>query len=344
MIAGIHSDRIPPWDGRTARGVIAMTLAVASAVSLAVAGSAVAQTYPTKPIRLVVPFPPGGTADIHGRMLGEKLAQRLRQQIVVDNRSGASGNVGLEIVARSPADGYTIAISTVGSWVVNPHLYKLTYDVLSDFAPIIHIASTPGVLAVHPSLPAKTVRELIALARQRPGELTYGSSGVGGFEHMSAELFDSMAKTRMTHVPYKGSAPAILDLLGGHIHLVFGPATPTLPHIQSGKLRAIATTGATRAEALASFPTIAEAGVAGYENLTWSAVAAPARTPRSIIDLLNKELMAVLQMPEIREAMRMSGSTVTGGTPEQLQDYFRSELAKYGKLIKAAGIKPSAGG
>ena len=319
---------------------------LAMGVSIQVEAQTIARepAYPVKPIRLVVPFPPGGTADIHGRMLGEKLAQRLHQQIVVDNRSGASGNVGLEIVARSPADGYTLVISTVGSWAVNPHLYKLPYDVLNDFAPIIHVANTPGVLAVHPSLPVKTVKELIALARQRPGELTYGSSGVGGFEHMSAELFDSMAKTKMVHVPYKGSAPAILDLIGGHIHLVFGPATPTLPHIQSGRLRAIATTGATRADALADIPTIAEAGIAGYENLTWSAVGAPARTPRSIIDLLNKELNAVLQMPDIRDALRMSGSTVTGGTPEQFQDYLRSELAKYGKLIKAAGIKPSAGG
>ncbi len=319
---------------------------VAVGVSIPVEAQTIARepAYPVKPIRLVVPFPPGGTADIHGRMLGEKLAQRLHQQIVVDNRSGASGNVGLEIVARSPADGYTLVISTVGSWAVNPHLYKLPYDVLNDFAPIIHVANTLGVLAVHPSLPVKTVKELIALARQRPGELTYGSSGVGGFEHMSAELFDSMAKTKMVHVPYKGSAPAILDLIGGHIHLVFGPATPTLPHIQSGRLRAIATTGATRVDALADIPTIAEAGIAGYENLTWSAVGAPARTPRSIIDLLNKELNAVLQMPDIRDALRMSGSTVTGGTPEQFQDYLRSELAKYGKLIKAAGIKPSAGG
>jgi tripartite-type tricarboxylate transporter receptor subunit TctC len=319
---------------------------VAVGVSIQVEAQTIARepAYPVKPIRLVVPFPPGGTADIHGRMLGEKLAQRLHQQIVVDNRSGASGNVGLEIVARSPADGYTIVISTVGSWAVNPHLYKLPYDVLNDFAPIIHVANTPGVLAVHPSLPVKTVKELIALARQRPGELTYGSSGVGGFEHMSAELFDSMAKTKMVHVPYKGSAPAILDLIGGHIHLVFGPATPTLPHIQSGRLRAIATPGATRADALAALPTIAEAGIAGYENLTWSAVGAPARTPRSIIDLLNKALNAVLQMPDIRDALRISGSTVTGGTPEQFQDYLRSELAKYGKLIKAAGIKPSAGG
>lgn len=323
-----------------------MFMLVAVAVSIPVEAQTIARepAYPVKPIRLVVPFPPGGTADIHGRMLGEKLAQRLHQQIVVDNRSGASGNVGLEIVARSPADGYTLVISTVGSWAVNPHLYKLPYDVLNDFAPIIHVANTPGVLAVHPSLPVKTVKELIALARQRPGELTYGSSGVGGFEHMSAELFDSMAKTKMVHVPYKGSAPAILDLIGGHIHLVFGPATPTLPHIQSGRLRAIATTGATRVDALADIPTIAEAGIAGYENLTWSAVGAPARTPRSIIDLLNKELNAVLQMPDIRDALRMSGSTVTGGTPEQFQDYLRSELAKYGKLIKAAGIKPSAGG
>lgn len=300
--------------------------------------------YPAKPIRFVVPFAPGGTADIQGRMLAEKLAQRLGQQVVIDNRGGASSNIGMEIVARAPADGYTVIIATVGSWAVNPHLYKLPYDVLKDFAPIIHVATTPGVVVVHPSVPVKTVKGLIALARQKPGDLNYGSSGMGGFGHISAELFALMTKIKMTQVSYKGSGPALTDLLGGHVHLLFNSAIPTVPHIQSGRVRVLATTGAKRIAALPDLPTVAEAGVPGYENSTWSAIGAPARTPQAIIERLNKELTAILQMSDIQERHAAAGSTVTGGTPEQFRDFLKLELAKFGKLMKEAGIKTAAGG
>ncbi|MBI4192350.1 MAG: tripartite tricarboxylate transporter substrate binding protein [Betaproteobacteria bacterium] len=299
--------------------------------------------YPTKPIYVVVPAPPGGTSDIQIRMLAEKLAPSLGQPIVIDNRPGGSTSIGMGVVARAPADGYTLIIAPVGGWAVNPHLYKLPYDVSKDFAPIIHVATTPGVLVVHPSLPVKTVKELIALAKQKPGELNYGSAGVGGFGHISAELFAAMTKTRMTHVPYKGAAQPLIDVVGGHIHVLFNSAVVTVPQIKSGRVRALATTGATRFATLPDLPTVAEAGVPGYENTTWQAIGAPARTPRAIIERLNKELAAILQMPDIRERFAAGGSTTTGGTPEQFRDYLKLELAKFGRLVKEAGIKTEAG-
>jgi tripartite-type tricarboxylate transporter receptor subunit TctC len=259
--------------------------------------------------------------------------------VVLDNRGGANGAIGMEIVARAPADGYTMIISTVGTWTVAPHLSKLPYDVQTDFAPLLHMATTPGVLIVHPSVPAKNVRELIALARQRPNELTYGSSGIGGFGQMCAELFAVTANIKMTHVPYKGSAPSLIDLMGGHIQILFNSALPTMPHIKSGKMRALATTGAKRMSILPELPTIAEAGLKGYENSTWSGLGMAARTPQPIIDRLNREINTILQLPEVQEAARADGSMITGGTPEQFRDILKSELAKFGKLIKQAGIK-----
>lgn len=320
---------------------LALTLLAAASL---VASAAAAQQYPSKPIRFIVPFPPGGTADIQGRRIADKLGPRLGQQVVVDNRGGANGAIGMEIVARAPADGYTMIISTVGTWAVGPHLKKLPYDVLTDFAPLIHIATTPGVMIVHPSVPAKSVKELIALARQRPSELTFGSAGVGGFGHMCAELFSVLAKVKMTHVPYKGSAPALIDLIGGHIQVLFNSALPTMSQLRSGKVRALATTGAKRMSILPDLPTVAEAGVPGYENSTWSALGVAAHTPQSIVDRLNREINAVLQLPEVREAARVEGSLITGGTPAQFHEILKSELAKFGKLIKAAGIKSEAGG
>ncbi len=317
-------------------------LALLAAASL-FAPAGVAQQYPTKAIRFVVPFPPGGTADIQGRMIADRLGPRLGQQVIIDNRGGANGAIGMEIVARAPADGYTMIISTVGTWTVSPHLSKLPYDVLTDFAPIIHIATTPGVMVVHPSVPVKSVQELIALARQKPGELTFGSAGVGGFGHMCAELFSVLAKVRMTHVPYKGTGPSLIDLIGGHIQVLFVSALPAMPHIKSGRVRALATTGAGRMSILPDLPTLAESGVPGYENSTWSALGVAARTPQSIVDRLNREINAVLQMPDVQEAARAEGSMITGGTPEQFREILKSELAKFGKLIKAAGIKGDSG-
>jgi tripartite-type tricarboxylate transporter receptor subunit TctC len=230
--------------------------------------------FPSKPIRLIIPFPPGGTPDIQGRMLTDKLAQRLGQPVVIENRGGANGIIGMELVARAPADGHTVIIATVGTWSVHPYLYKLPYDVLKDFAPVIHLATTHGVLAIHPSVPAKSVKELVALARQRPGEINYGSSGLGGWFHISTELFAYMTKIKLTHVPYKGAALALTDLIGGHVQLMFNSTIVTLPHIRSGKVRALGTTGARREALLPDLPTIAEAGVAGYEGSTWSAMGA----------------------------------------------------------------------
>jgi tripartite-type tricarboxylate transporter receptor subunit TctC len=325
------------------RRVIPGTLLVLAAVGIPAVVGAQAPSkepaYPNKPIRLVVTFAPGGTTDIQARMLVEKLAPRLGQQILIDSRGGAGGNIGMEIVARAPADGYMLVITVVGTWAVNPHLYKLPYDVVRDFAPIIHVATTPGVLVIHPSVPANTVKELIALARKRPGELAYGTAGLGSFTHISAELFAVMTGIRMTHVPYKGSGPVTADLVGGHIQLSFSSAVPAMPQIQSGRLRALATTGAKRLAALPVLPTVAEAGVAGYESSTWTAMAAPARTPQAIIERLNREIAAVLQMPDIQERSAAMGSVITGGTPEWFHEYLKSELVKYGKLIKQAGIK-----
>ena len=312
-------------------------------VVAAYAGVSLAQTgYPTKPIRLVVPFPPGATTDIQGRRLGDKLAQRLGQSVIVDNRGGANGIIAMNIVARAPADGYTLIISTVGPFAINPHLYRLPYDVFKDFAPVIRVATTPGVLVVHPTVPVKTVKELTALARQKPGELNYGSAGVGGFGHMSAELFAAMSRIRMTHVPYKGSAPALAELLGGHIQVLFNSAAPTIPQIRAGGVRALATTGTTRLDLLPDLPTVAESGLPDYESSTWSAIAAPARTPQRIIERLNRELAAILQMPDIQEAARAESSTINGGTPQDLQKFLKSEVAKFAKLVNEARIKTDA--
>ena len=286
-----------------------------------------AQNYPSKPVRFVVPFVPGGPTDIQGRMLGEKLAQRLGQQVLIDNRGGAGGNIGMELTVKAPPDGYTIVIATVGTWAVNPHLYKLSFDVVKDFAPIIQISTSPGVLVVHPSVPAKSVKELVALAKARPSELNYGSSGVGGFGHISGELFTLMTNTKMIQ-----------------IQLLFNNAISTVPFVQAKRVRALATTGAKRLAVLSELPTIAEAGVPGYENSSWSAVAAPAGTPAPIIGRLHKEFTGILADPEIQKRHADVGAQIIGGSPEQFHAYLKAEVDKFGKLVKSAGIKAASGG
>ena len=323
-------------------------LVSAFAVAL-VATSAVAQTkgpgdYPNKTVRLVVPFVPGGPTDIQGRMLAEKLTQKLGQQVIVDNRGGAGGNIGMEIVARAPADGYTLVIATVGTWAVNPHLYNLPFDVVKDFSPITQVSTSPGVLAVHPSVQATSVKELIALARAKPGELNYGSSGVGGFGHVSGELFTLMTKTKMIHVPYKSSAPSLTDLIGGQIQVLFNNMISTTPHVKANRIRALATTGAKRSPALPELPTVGEAGVPGYENSSWSALAAPPGTPRPLIARLHKDFMEILKSPDIQQKHADVGAEIVASTPKQFHAYLKSEVAKFGKLVKAAGIKAAAGG
>ena len=330
---------LPP---SVARAVLWRSLVIMPIMLLS-GGASFAQTdFPSKPIRFVVPYFPGGTPDIQGRRLAEKLRDRIGQSVIVDNRPGANASIGLGIVARAPADGYTIFIAPVGPFAVNPHLYKLPYDVLNDFAPIIYATSTPGLLVVNPALPVKNVRELIALAKQKPDELNYGSTGVGGFGHMSGALFAAMTGVRIVHVPYKSITNALTEVVGGHIPLLFNVASPTIPMVQTGRVRALATTGATRMEALPDVPTIAESGVPGYENATWNGIAAPAKTPAVVVSRLNREFNEILKLADVKEAARVEGSTIIGGTPEQFRDYLKREYAKYGKLVRDAGIKGEA--
>ena len=310
-----------------------------AAVLLGVIAAAGAQSqYPVKPVRLVVPFPPGGAVDIMGRILGDKLTQRLGQPIIIDNRPGANGNIGMEIVAKAPADGHNIVIATVGTWAVSPFLYKLSYDVVRDFAPVIQISSSPGVLVVHPSVPAKNVKELVALARANPGKLDYGSAGVGGFGHISGALFALLTGTQMVHIPYKGAAPATLELMAGEIQVLFNDAIPTMPHMKSGRLRALAVTSLKRMQLLPDLPTIDEAGVKGYENSSWMAMAVPAGTPKDVVTRLTSEMSAILKMPDVQEKSAAVGAIIVGGTPEQFSAYLKSELVKFERVVKDGKI------
>jgi tripartite-type tricarboxylate transporter receptor subunit TctC len=327
--------------------LISHALACSAVLALATAAygqSRTAAQYPTKPIRFVVPFVPGGPTDIQGRMLGEKLGQRLGQQVIIDNRGGAGGNIGMEITARAPADGYTLVIATVGTWAVNPHLYQLSFDVVKDFSAITQVSTSPGVLVVHPSVNAKNVKELIALAKEKPGALNYGSSGVGGFGHISGELFTMLTGTKMTHIPYKSSAPSLTDLISGQIQVLFNNMISTTPHVKANRVRALATTGAKRSPALPDLPTIAESGVRGYENSSWSAVAGPAGMPKPLVTKLHNEFVDILKMPDIQQKHAEVGAEIIASTPEQFHAYLKSEVAKFGKLVKAAGIKAAAGG
>ncbi len=308
-------------------------------VLAAFAAAAAAQQYPGKTVRLVVPFVAGGPTDIQARMLGEKLTQRLGQQFVIDNRGGANGNIGMELTAKSPPDGYTIVIATVGTWAVNPSLYKqMPYDAVRDFAPIMQVSSSPGVLVVHPSVPAKSVKDLIALAKAQPGKLDYGSSGIGGFGHISGALFCLMTKTEMVHIPYKSSAPSLTDLIAGQIQVLFNNAISTVPFIKSGQTRALAVTSMKRMPALPELPSLDETGVKGYDNSSWSAVGAPAGTPREIIAKLNSELNQIMKLHDIQERSAAVGAVIIGGTPEQFGNYLKSEIAKFARVVKEAKI------
>lgn len=272
-------------------------------------------------------------------MLGEKLAQRLGHQFIIDNRGGAGGNIGMELTAKAPPDGYTIVIATVGTWAVNPSLYKnMPFDPVRDFAPIIQVSTSPGVLVVHPSVPVRSVKELIALAKAKPGKFDYGSSGVGGFGHISGALFCLMTNTQMVHIPYKSSAPSLTDLIAGQIQVLFNNAISTVPFIKSGQVRALAVTSIKRMPALPELPTIDESGVKGYDNSSWSAVAAPAGTPKEIVARLNGELNQILKLPDIQERSAAGGAVIIGGTPEQFGDYLKSEIAKFARVVKDAKI------
>ena len=314
-------------------------LLAACALAL-LASHALAQGYPNKPIKMIVPFPPAGSTDLSGRAVADKLGQRLGQPVVVENKPGAGGNIGSDVAAKSPPDGYTLLVGTVGTHAINGSLYsKMPYDHLKDFAPVILLSTTPNVLVVHPSLPANSVKEVIALAKAKPGELTFASSGSGTSIHLSGELFKSMAGVQMTHVPYKGSGPMLIDLMGGQTSMAFDNLSAAIQHIKAGKLKALATTGPQRAPALPDVPTVSEAGLPGYDSTSWNAIYVPAGTPKEIVERLNKELRAILESPETRKYFAEQGAQAGGGTPQELDAFMRAETAKWAKVVKESGAK-----
>ncbi len=301
-------------------------------------GVAVAQTYPARPIRIVVPFPPGGIADLFSRLIGQRFSETWGQQTVIDNRTGAGGNIAAELVAKSPPDGYTLVMGSIGTHAVNVSLFrKIPFHPVRDFAPVALVIEADGLLVVHPSVPVKTTKELIALARSRPGQLLYASAGNGTAGHLAGELFKTMAKVNMVHVPYKGNAPAITDLLAGQTSLLFATMPTVLPHVQVNRLRAIASTGVQRS--LPEVPTVAEAALPGFEVTNWIGMFAPAGTPRDVVAKLNGEIIRLTQSPEIQARLVKEGAKSTPKTPEEFGAYVRSEIDKWAKVIQASGVR-----
>ena len=312
---------------------------VFAVLALCGCSSAFAQSYPTKPIRMIVAYPPGGGTDIVGRMMAQKLSENLAQTVVIDNRGGAAGSIGSEIAAKSVPDGYTILMGNVAPNAINVSLYaKLGYDPVRDFEPVSLVASTPNILVVHPTLAVKTVSDLIALAKAKPGTLNYPSAGLGSSSHLAGELLDSIAGVKMVHIPYKGGGPALTDLLGGQMQLMFATMPAAMPHVRSGKLRAVAVTSAKRSQAMPELPTIGET-LKGYEASTWYGVLAPARTPRPIVTKLHGEIVKILGVAETRDKLLLQGFEPVGGTPAEFGAYIKSEIEKWGKVVKAAGIR-----
>jgi tripartite-type tricarboxylate transporter receptor subunit TctC len=297
--------------------------------------------YPTKPIRFVIGFPPGGASDTIVRLLGTRLTDSLGQPIVVDNRPGAGGNIAAEIAARSAADGHTLFLGNNGVLAVNVSLYpKLAFDPLKDFAPVILVASQPNVLVVHPSVPATSVKQFIALAKAKPGQLSYSSPGAGTTGHLAGELFKRMAGVEFVIVPYKGGGPAVLANLSGECQFGFATALSVAGHIKSGRLRALAVTTPSRSASFPDLPTVAEAGVPGFDAITWHGVVVPARTPQPVVARLNSELNKILKTADMRERMAALGSEVIGGEPKALTDYIRTEIPRWAKVIKESGARP----
>lgn len=304
------------------------------------AAKAFGQDYPIKPVRLIIPFAPGGSNDILGRMIGTKLAEAMGQQVVIDNRAGAGGSIGVELAAKSAPDGYTLVIGHIGTLAVNPTLYKkLPYDPIKDLQTISMLAKVANIMVVHPSLPAKSVRELIALAKAKPGMLVYGSGGNGGAGHLATEYFKLMAKIDIEHIPYKGTAPAIIDLLAGQTQLVFGGIPGIGGHIRNGRLRALGVSTSKRLTIFPEVPTVAEVGVPGYEATQWYGVLAPAGTPNWVVARLNREIVHTLQNPQIQQRLADDGSEPLASTPEEFTAFIKSETARWAPVIKAAGIR-----
>lgn len=324
---------------RTRRHVIAEFVALVT-VCLVTVNLAAAQNYPQKPIRLLVGFPPGGGNDALMRVIAPKLSEALGQQLVIDNRAGAGGNIAAEVTAKSAPDGYTLMMGFSTVLTTNQSLYRnIGFDSTRDFAPIAQLATAQYVLVVHPSLPAKTISEFVALAKSKPGSLNYASSGIGTPLHLAAELFKRQAGIDMVHIAYKGGGPASTALLGGEAQLMFGSVPASMPHVKSGRLRAIAVTGLKRSMLAPELPTIDESGFPGFNVTAWGSLMAPAGTPRNVIRLLNEKTVRVVRLPEMRQPINNTGYEPTGTTPEQLAEFIRTESAVWAKVIKDANIK-----
>lgn len=309
------------------------------AVLLALASpAAAADDYPNRPIRLIIPFPPGGSNDVVGRLVARHLSEKIGQQVFVDNRGGAGGVIGTEACATAAPDGYTLCIISIAH-AVNPWLHKLNYDPIKSFVPISILATGPNVLVVNPELPIKSVKELIALAKQKPGELNYASAGVGSFQHLGGELFKLMAGTNIVHVPYKGGGPAMQDVISGHVKIMFSSLVQTTPFIKSGQLIALGTGGAKRNPVLPDVPTIAEAGVPGYVADNWWGIVAPAGTPQSIVDKVYKDAQATLQAPELQAQFAREGAATVTMTSAQFGEYIKTEIAKWERVVKEGNFK-----
>ena len=309
-----------------------------AAVLLALSVPAAAQDYPTKPIRLIIPFPPGGSNDVVGRMIALQLGERLGRQVIVDNRGGAGGIIGTEAASKAAPDGYTLLIISIAH-AVSPWLYKLQYDPIKSFVPVSILASGPNVLVVHPSLGVHSVTELIALAKEKPGQLNYASAGIGSFQHLGGELFKLTAGINMVHVPYKGGGPAMTDVLGGYTKIMFSSMVQTTPFVLNGQLRALGTSGARRNPALPDVPTIAEAGLPGYEATNWWGIVAPAGTPPEIVEKLHTEIAAVQESPKTKEQFAAQGADIVQMTSAEFGTFIEKEINKWERVVKEAGIK-----
>lgn len=320
----------------------AIGLACATACALFACSSALAQAsggYPNKPIKLVVPYPPGGPTDIVARVVAQKLSEQLGQSIIIDNRPGAGANLGAEAVARSPADGYTLMVATTAH-AINPALFsKLNYSITKDFAPISQLTAGPLVIVATPNLAANNVKELIALAKAKNGEINFASSGNGQSTHLSAELFNAMAGTKMNHIPYKGSAPALTDVMSGQADLMFDTMLSAMPFVKGGKLKAIAVTSAQRSPVAPDIPTIAESGLPGYEAIAWNGLFAPAGTPKEVVDQINAALKKVLEAPDVKQRFDAQGFAAQWGTPADFGKFVQSEVDKWAKVVKTSGAK-----
>jgi len=298
-----------------------------------------AQSYPNRAVRVIVPFPPGSGVDIVTRIVTPRLGEALGQQFIIDNRGGAGGIVGAEVAAKAPPDGYNLFMGTAGVLTVVPVMSKVSYNVARDFAPISLLASVPSMLVVHPAMPVKSLRDLIALARAKPGFINYASTGSGTLPHLAAEFFKVQAKIDIVHVPYKGSAPAMTDLLGGNVDIFFGNMLSVMPQVKSGKLRAIAVTSLQRSPAAPEVPTVAESGFSGFEAGTWFGMLAPAAAPRDVVAKLHAEIVKALRQPDTRQRLASQGASAIGNTPGEFTAYISSEMEKWSKVLKAAGVK-----